>query len=312
VFGGAWEVAHKIARRQHGAITHAQLRAAGMSEDQIYRAQKTGLLIREHRGVYLMAGVAAGWRPKLMCATLAGGSIATAAFRAANALWELPHFQDERLEVMIPFGHQYQAQGVRVHRSRCLPAVDITVVDGIRVTSLARTVIDMATICTFEQLQDIADEACRRPECSPHRLRWRLSELGGPGRKGSTNLARILHEYTPGTKRPESPLERRFHRLFEGTDIPMPVIRPSIRVATNITLEPDAGWLEWYVLAEVNSRKYHEIQSQLLNDEERRALFAAAGYLVVPVRAPMIDRQPERVRGWFRDALLSRGWRPPG
>ncbi len=105
-----------IAGAQHGRITHEQLRACGLSRDQIKSYRERGILRLVHVGVYAVGHEAPSVHADLMAAVLACGSGAAASHRsAAQALGIVP-VRPPLPEVTVPTTAGAERKNVRIHR----------------------------------------------------------------------------------------------------------------------------------------------------------------------------------------------------
>src|SRR3954467_14096905 len=78
-----------VASRQWACVTTQQLVAAGVSRGQIERLVKRGLLIRLHRGVYVLGALSPAPEQRWAAALLAAGRGAALMHSAAAANYEL-------------------------------------------------------------------------------------------------------------------------------------------------------------------------------------------------------------------------------
>jgi predicted transcriptional regulator of viral defense system len=108
----------RLACRQHGLVTAAQLAGLGYSPDEVRLLVATGRLIRVRRGVYRLCGVVPTWRSAALAAVLAAGERAVLSHRSAGVLWGLldRHHEAGPLELIVP--GRCRLQGVRAHRHR--------------------------------------------------------------------------------------------------------------------------------------------------------------------------------------------------
>jgi hypothetical protein len=133
----------RIATRAHGVVTRAQLLAAGISADEIKHRQRTGALIPQHRGVYRVGHRAPSVEARYLAAVLACGEGAVLSGRAAGWLLGLLRGSAPAPEVTAPT--EGRVRGVARRRSRAAVDVERTVWRGIAVTTVARTLVDMAS-----------------------------------------------------------------------------------------------------------------------------------------------------------------------
>jgi predicted transcriptional regulator of viral defense system len=133
-----------LAEAQHGVVAAGQLIEVGFSRTAIKRRVADGLLRRIHRGVYAF-GLLTKPRGRWMAAVLALGPRALLSHREAAALHGLLSSGRSRTDVTVP-GRARQRQGIDVHATQALHVDDRASIDGIPVTSVARTLLDLAEL----------------------------------------------------------------------------------------------------------------------------------------------------------------------
>src|SRR4051794_39294904 len=155
-----------------------------------------------------------------MAATLAGADGAVLSHRSAAALWRMRD-TTRRAEVTV-VRHRGPRPGVQFHQA-VLKSDEIAVVEGIPVTTPARTLLDLATVLTDQHLEAAFQEAEVRRLTSPTSLDALLERY--PGRRGTAVLRRILeHHRKIAHPIPTSVLERRFLALLDAHGLPRPNI----------------------------------------------------------------------------------------
>src|SRR2546421_6865091 len=133
-----------LANRQHGVVARWQLTHMGLGEGAVDYWLRTGRMHRLHQGVYAVGHTVLGWKGRVMAAVLACGPERVASHRDALMIWDLRRSTSPTIDVTVPGRSRGRRNGIRVHRVRDLHPDDRTAVDGIPVTSLARTLLDMA------------------------------------------------------------------------------------------------------------------------------------------------------------------------
>ena len=106
----------EIASRQWGTISRDQLRAAGLSDDAIWRLNKDGMLREILPRVYRLAGAPQNWHQRLMAPCLWGGPTAVASHRSAAVLWGFDGFREGPLEISSPKQKQFPGR-FRLYRT---------------------------------------------------------------------------------------------------------------------------------------------------------------------------------------------------
>jgi very-short-patch-repair endonuclease len=268
---GAGLVLGRIAARQHGVISREQAIACGVKSRTLDRRVAEGTWQRLYPGVYRLAGAPTTRRQTAFAACLAWGDDAVISHRAAACLFDLAGLKPGALELTVP-PRRRRALPHLVYRSD-LPRADVTVVDAIPVTTPARTLIDVATVCDADVVEEALDDALRRRLVTPARLRWRLRDLRG--RPGTKLIAMLLAMRT-GT--PESVLETRFLRVLRSSGLPAPQLQHRIGPYRVDFAYPDAR-----VAIECDGYAHHASRRQFEADRARRNAITAKGWTVLHV-----------------------------
>src|SRR5829696_2354491 len=140
----------RIASAAHGVVTRSELLRTGITADEIRWRVRTGSLLRQHRGVYRVGHRAPSIEARYLAAVLAGGEGALLSGRAAAHLLGLVKGTAPAPEVMALT--ERRIEGVRTHRSRAFDARDATIVSGIPVTTVPRTLVDIAAVLPVNAL----------------------------------------------------------------------------------------------------------------------------------------------------------------
>src|SRR3954467_1254696 len=130
-----------LIERQHGVVTRRELLALGIPRSTIYEWRARGLLHDLHVGVYAWGHSAVSWHGRCVAALLLGGEGAAISHAAAAVLHGL---MAPRPTLDVISSHRRKGDGtLRVHRGS-LAAYEITEREGIRVTTVERTLFDLA------------------------------------------------------------------------------------------------------------------------------------------------------------------------
>jgi hypothetical protein len=201
----------RIAWRSHGVVTRAELLAAGLSAKQVRRRVESGLLLREHRGVYRVGHRAPSTEATFMAAVKACGPGAALGGMAAAHLLELVRGRPPRPEVTAP--GRPRVRGVRTRYGR----PDRTLWRGIPVTTVPWTLVDLAGRMDEEELARAFHQADVRHHTTPGQVDAALKRR--PQAKGAGKLRRVLHGDARVTL---SKLESRFLSLLREARLPEP------------------------------------------------------------------------------------------
>jgi hypothetical protein len=276
-----WRIA-ALGERQHGVVAHRQLLAAGLGVSAIQRRVRAGRLHRLHRGVYAVGHRRVTASGRWMAAVLAYGPGALLSHRSAAALWELMPSARSLIDVTVE-RQRRAVSGVAVHRTRRLRASDRARQDGIPVTSVMRTLADLADVARPDQLRRAVEEAEARGLFD---LRALPDLRGRPGRG---RLQRLVADYTvpPPTR---SELERRFLGLCREAGLPPPGV--NVLVAGILV---DAVWEAHRLVVELDGHTYHRTRAAFEEDRRRDTALQVAGYRVVRVTQRRLTEAPGAV-----------------
>ncbi|HEX6588757.1 MAG TPA: type IV toxin-antitoxin system AbiEi family antitoxin domain-containing protein [Longimicrobiales bacterium] len=265
----------ELASRQHGVVTRAQLRAAGLRPDAIDQRVAEGRLLRLYLGVYGV-GMLLPERAPIMAAALACGGHAVVSHGSAAALYGLcPVADDGCVDVSVPLPFDRTRAGVRVHRVARLLADERAMFDHIPVTSPARTLADLATRLEERDLERAIARAEREGMLRSDDLdtmRQRYSR-----RPGAARLLRVIGR-AGGPRFTRSEAEARFLGLVRRAGLPAP--------QTNAHLggfEIDFLWPDYNLAVEVDGFRYHASRASFESDRRRSARLASLGVQVVPL-----------------------------
>jgi very-short-patch-repair endonuclease/predicted transcriptional regulator of viral defense system len=280
-----------LAHRQHGVVSMPQLRALGLERGAIEWRLGGGRLHRVHRGVYAVGHRRLAVRGRMWAAVLACGGVHAAALshRTAAAVWDLNPLPAGRLDV-TSLRRSTSTGTLRVHRGDTLNPLNDVVrqPDGLPVTTVARTLADLAQVLTPHQLE----RACHRAEVLRQLDAAAIEEMlkrlpGRPSRSLRRALA-SLAAADPDTTRSE--LEERFLALVADAELPRPRVN-----ATVAGHEVDFLWRASRVIAETDGAAAHLTPTAFDEDRSRDAELQIAGFRVVRFTWRQVTRYPDGV-----------------
>jgi very-short-patch-repair endonuclease len=293
----------EVARRQHGVVGRWQLIEAGWSEEEIDWRLGMGRLYRVYGGVYAPGHSVLSRQGRWMGAVLASGSGAVLSHWSAAALWMIRPNLRSVIDVTCP--HKSRTwDGIRRHH-KALPADEVTVEEGIPVTSVPRTILDMAATEPI----DVVENLLREMEFRQLWDRLSLPRLieRYPGRRGVRRVKLALErleEDPVGRKR--SPLEERFSPFLRRYHLPLPRYNDWILVGGK-RYQVDCHWPELRQIVELDGWQAHRTRTAFRDDRARDRRLKVAGYSVIHITWNQLDDEPEAVAADLR-ALLN----PPG
>jgi hypothetical protein len=287
-----------LAARQHGVIARIQLLRLGLGRRAIAHRIEQGRLHIVHRGVYAVGHVRLTIHGRWMAAVLASGEGAGLSYRSAGMLWAVRRTERGLIEVTSPRSGR-SLPGVQRHRAE-LPGDEVTVHQGIPVTTVARTLLDLATVLNPTQLARAVNEAEVQRLWEPLSLDALLERY--PRRPGVPALRALLTE-TVGLTRGE--LEKRFLEFLKDAGLPLPETNAHVEI-DGIWYEVDCLWRAERVIVELDGRKVHDTKQAFEADRARDRILQAAGFRVVRITWRQLHESPGAVAADLR-ALLRLG-----
>ncbi len=294
-----------MASRQHGLVSRHQARGAGLSRTQIGWLLTRGSWIRALPRVYRAAAAPETWRQPLMAATLWAQGKAVISRQSAAALWEFENYWRTRVE-LSGRSNLSPPPGVVYHQVSRLAAADVTTRRGIRVTSVARTILDLAAVVSPRTLERTLDEALRKQMVTLKGLRYCIERNGRRGRGGIAHLEVLMAErYRQHA--PDSPLETDVAALVRESGLPTAVTRHRVIEGDFVIAEVDLAWPREKVAVQVHGSGFHRQPRTWENDQRIENQLQLHGWVVVKVTAQMLTEAPEEVVALIARAL-GRRW----
>jgi predicted transcriptional regulator of viral defense system len=292
-----------LAARQHGVFTLGQACALGLSESAVRRRAQSARLFRIHRGVYaLVARRLLSREGRWLAAVLACGDQAALSHRSAAHLHELRATTRAGIDVIVAGTMPHRHPGIDLHRSVNVAPNDVTTIRGIPVTTIDRTLLDLAAVVGRHQLARALHQAdllrlldvssiARQLERNPH----------APG------ASTLRAELDLPTELNDSPLEDRFLAAWRASGGPEPERRPYIDPGDGgVLLRPDFVWRDAKVAVETDGRETHDTRAAFEEDRLRDQRLTAAGWIVIRVTDRQLTDEPGRIVRLVQTLIVSR------
>jgi very-short-patch-repair endonuclease len=291
----------ELAGRQHGVVATRQLGALGLTKDSIAGREARGALHRLHRGVYAVGHTAITVRGQWMAAVLASGDGAVLSHRSATGLWGVWGSGAGEIHVTVPRKSRSQ-RSIRRHFS-VLPDDEKELVDGIPVTSVVRSVLDLAS----EQGEAAAESALREIEYLGIYGAVSLPTLFDryPKHRGTPACREALERLRddPGG-RLRSDLEERFISFLDANKIPRPRLNFWLSVGED-RYQVDCFWPGPRLIAELDGWKSHGTKRAFRKDRKRDRRLGAAGFHIVRITEGQVHDEPTELAADLRALLAS-------
>jgi hypothetical protein len=294
----------RVARQQNGLVTDEQLAAIGLSSESVRRRVAAGALVRMGSGVYAVGGTPCSWEQSALAACLDAGSAAVLSHQSAGAAWHLAVPPALPIHLTVPYGNsaRSRAGGVVRHRSRALTAGERTRIGRLPVTSLTRTLVDLAATTSGEALSRIVDDALCRRLVSPARLRAAVEQHARAKRRGTRALRGVIEPWLAGAPF-ESVAEARFRRAIALAGLPEPVVQQVVTDGDGFVARTDLAWPDQMVVLEVDGFRWHANPDSHARDSRRSNRLAASGWTVLHATPAELEETPAAVIAALRRHL---------
>lgn len=288
----------ELAARQHGVVTRGQLLRLGLGAKAIAYRVGTGRLVRLHAGVYALGHRELRQEGVWLAAVLSCGPTAVLGFAAAGAAWNIRLSIAVRIDVVVPNDHGDDRRDVRLfHRPDLRPEECTTTRHGIPITTVERTLLDLATIVDVVALRDAFNQASVRRLLRPAALARVLD--GRSGRPGVPALEALAAEYARhGTTLTRSIAEARMLQLCVDHGLPRPKVNREAHGRT-----PDFRWPDRNLIVEIDSHTWHGDRLRFSTDRARNRHHVLQGATVVAYTANDLVHRPEYVADELRRLL---------
>lgn len=280
----------RLAARQQGRVTRAQLNRLGVTKDAMRRWVESGEVIRVLPRVYAIGHTAPGREGDLWAAVLYAGPGAMLSHATAAHWMGLIDYAPRVIEVSTP-REVRSIPGVRVYARR--GGLERAIQDGIPVTPIPMMMLDLAATNNLK----VVNRALSQLDHN-HRLDVAALERAcGPGYAGSTALHEALANYQPKLKYANGPLEKAFLELCERRRLPLPLLNVRVHGILSDAYWPDAG-----LVIELDSEDNHSSKAQRRRDRRNDLELRGHGLVVLRYDWVLVHEQAEAVK---RDVMMA-------
>jgi very-short-patch-repair endonuclease len=235
-----------------------------------------------------------------MAAVLGSGPDALLSHHTAAALWGLRGYSGGAIHVTVP---QKSTSSKRVGRHFSLvPQDERAVEEGIPVTSVHRTIFDLASTASVDEVVAMIKEA-------EYLNRWDRLSLPDlleryPGKRGSRKVRFALNRMTEEPSgRTRSKLEERFAPFLRRHRLPLPRFNDWILLGAK-RFQVDCHWPHLHLIVELDGWEGHSTRSAFQDDRARDRALHAAGFSVIHVTWNQLNVEAEAVASDLRLLLL--------
>ncbi|MDQ3689410.1 MAG: type IV toxin-antitoxin system AbiEi family antitoxin domain-containing protein [Chloroflexota bacterium] len=287
-----WRIV-RLAERQFGVISRAQLLDCGLSSSGIARWVAAGRLHRVGCGVYAVGHRALSEEGRLAAALLRVGSGAALSHMTAAWWWGLLRFASTRIHISR-IGRTRSSPGIEVHGPANLERVWHR---GLPVTSVRQTLLEIAPIASEAAYRRAIAQADHLGLVNVEELRKETVTI-----KGCRRLHHALDHHLPQLAETRSPLEDRFLLFCEAHGIEMP--EPNALVAG---YQVDALFREARLAVELDGREVHGRPAAVVLDRRREMAIRGNEHRIVRYSDAQLEREPLTTAVDLRAELARRG-----
>jgi very-short-patch-repair endonuclease len=290
---------NQLAAAQGGIVRTDQALEYGMTTRQIRYRLHTGTWVRVFRGVHRVFDMASA-RDQLRAA-VAALPTATVSHESAAEIHALPRVRRGLAVVSVHTQTTHEFPAVTVHRNHDLDATHVMVRDGLPVTTVPRTIIDLAAVLTRRHVESIIDDLLAAKRLTVDELDEAVSLVSRRGKPGSGTLHELLALRRDEPDPSATPLERRGFQILHDGGLPTPI--REYRMPWNENRRFDAAYPKARLAIEWDSRRWHTQVSAFETDRRRDRQAAAHGWRVLRFTWQDVNLRSHDVIKTVRQAL---------
>ncbi len=296
-------MAMELAATQYSLITAHQAYEVGLTKRQIQLRIKSGVMRRVHKGVYRYAATRQTREQHLLAACLAVGSPSAASHRAAAAMHGMWLVPAELVEISVGRDRSPSLQGVTMHRLGDLNPRWIVDVDGLPITTPARTLVDLGAVLPLGSVSRALDRALGRDLVTLPEVRAAMNWVARKGRAGVGTVRRLLEER--GDAPDGTVLERRMSTLLHLHGLPVPVAQQTVLDGHGQFVGVvDFAYPEIKYVIEVDGYESHSGLREFRHDRVRQNDLVDLGWTVHRFTWSEVDQLSPRVADRIRHRRL--------
>ena len=282
--------AMRLAAHQQGVLRRDQALACGVGVWQLRGRVAHQRWVELFPEVYRVEGAPPTWRQRLTAASLWAARGFALSHHTAGRLHGFTRCRGEAVELTATRDLRFPA--ATVHRVQTLPVDELALVDGLRATSVTRTLLDLAAVDPERDVRACVDQALSRKWTSLDRLERALARV--PHQRGVRFLRRLVDEYSGGEGPTESELEARVLELFEAAGLPRPHTQRRV-MAGNRLRRLDFALPGTPLVIEADGYAHHSSPTAFEEDRARNNALTARGYRVLHWTWAAVNERPDQL-----------------
>ena len=282
----------KIGARRDNVISLDQLLSAGLGRGAVAHRVRARSMKRLHRTVYLLGAAPPTLMGRTRAAAMACGAGAVVSHRSAAEMFGLLPESKGDVDVTVAGRNFAPRSGVRRHRVAKLPRHEVTKMRGIPMTTVARTIADLAATEPRNEVEHAFQDALYRKIVTDKAVAAIIGRE--PRRRGAPLIRAVLDD--PRMTRSEK--ERALLRLIEQAQLPRPL--------TNVNVYgylADAYWPGEGLIVEFDGWDAHGHRLAFESNRKRDQVLLAHGIRSMRVTGRHLKGEPLGLTARIAQAL---------
>lgn len=266
---------------------------------------QSGVWARPLPEVYLVSGSPATWHRAVAVAVFGSGQGAIASHATAAHLWDLLP-RPRVIEVTTPRPWRLPRDHI-IHRSTDLVAGDITEVEGIPCSIVARCLVDVGVPWGEGIAARCLDEAVRRKLTTAREVATVLHRVARRGRNGVGPMRAILSDWLGWSSLTESQLEDEFIRIMRGAGVELP--EPQVNIVKKggrLISRVDFVYRDVRLVIALDGERYHSDRNAFRSDRRQQNDLTLDGFRILRFTAWDVFAAPDYVVASVVAALRTR------
>ncbi len=291
----------ELAASHHGAFSRRQAVSIGVSTRHLVRHVEHGALLEPAPGVYVDRSAPATWRQRLAIATLCSNEAGAGGFESAAQLHGVDGYADDAIALLLPSPRRVRLAGVTAHVGP-MSDVDLTEIDGIRCTTVERTLCDLGSVSPPFRV-NLAFEWYWRAQRDLSILQATVDRLHRPGQHGTKAIQELIADALLHGRPTESALEVRLEGIIG--DIPGIVRQHEVFDGNGqFVARVDFAIPSRRLALEAHSKQFHSSTEAQAQDRRRHERLTDADWRVRYITSNDMAN-PAKLRGEIHSLLRS-------
>ncbi|MEA1902131.1 MAG: type IV toxin-antitoxin system AbiEi family antitoxin domain-containing protein [Actinomycetota bacterium] len=295
----------QFAKKNGGAFTTREAIALGLPKSTLNRRVSDGIFVRIGRGHFTLPG--ASTRPDVLLHAAGRHLGAVVSHESAALIHGLTPIQAKKPTVTVPYRGTHSFPGVTVHQSTDLLPEHTTTIGQLKVTTVARTLLDLAKVLSKKRLERVLDHALASRKVDLDELVTLYLALTRQGKRGMKWMGELLADRAgDDLAYSESELETMLFQLIVDSGLPPPRKQFRAPWLKPIRGRVDMAYPDQKIVIEGDGRRWHALFDAFGTDRRRDNAAQLSGWIVLRFTWEMIVKEPESVIADVRRALAIR------